>query len=167
MANIDRAFNVGVALSINDEAGIFVGSVDPSDVGFEAPESSLYIRKTPPQLYQKTGPLDADWDLIETSDVALSKEEHRVLDTLVHDLAESNYTEYIRTAGRVTAIIVWTDDQKTLKIREELITYTSGQVTQIVNRQYDGAGTLLEILTTVITRTGGVVTSEDVTLIEV
>jgi len=166
MANIDRAFTVP-SLSLNDESGIFLGEIDPSSSGFEAPESSLFIRKNPAQLFQKSGPADTEWERIETSDVALDKEEHRALDTLVHAIAENNHTEYIRTGGRVTAVIVWTDVTKTFKLREELITYVSGQVSQTVNRQYDGAGNLLEILTTVITRTGGVITSEDVTLIEV
>lgn len=165
MANIDKAFTVP-ALSLEDEVGIFYGSVDPSVSGFEAPQGSLYIRKDVGQLYQKDGNGDTDWTEKESATGGgITESEHRSLDTLLHNLVEDCYIEYTRTNGRVTAIMVWTDNLKTLKIREELITYTNGLVSQIVERQYDGAGALVETKTTVINRTGGLVSSEDVTVV--
>lgn len=88
---------------------------------------------------------------------------HRVLDQLVHAIAEDNHTEVIRTAGKVTSVIVWTDSGKTTKIRETQITRTAGKVTQVVEIQYDGAGAVIvgETKTTTITRTAGKITSLD------
>jgi hypothetical protein len=88
---------------------------------------------------------------------------HRNLDQLVHDIAEDNYTEITRVAGKVTNVTVWTDNLKTTKIRETQITRTAGKVTQVVEIQYDGAGVVIvgETKTTTITRTAGKVTSLD------
>lgn len=91
--------------------------------------------------------------------------QHEVLDTLVHDLSEDAYTEYTRVSGRVTNITVWTDNGKTLKIRETDLVYTSGRVTQEVIKQYDGAGDLAVTKTIDYTRTSGKVTSEDITVV--
>jgi hypothetical protein len=89
--------------------------------------------------------------------------QHRDLDQLVHEIAEDNHTEVIRTAGKVTQVVVWTDNGKTTKIRETQITRTAGKVTQVVEIQYDGAGVVIvgETKTTTITRTAGKVTSLD------
>jgi hypothetical protein len=88
---------------------------------------------------------------------------HRALDQLVHDIAEDNYTEITRVAGKVTNVTVWTDNGKTIKIRESQITRTAGKVTQVVEIQYDGAGAVIvgETKTTTITRTAGKVSSID------
>jgi hypothetical protein len=89
----------------------------------------------------------------------LTPSTHRALDQLVHEIAETSYTEVVETAGKVTAVIVWTDSGKTTKIREEEYTYTGGQVTTIVTKQYDGTGTLVETYTETVTYSGGKVQS--------
>lgn len=89
----------------------------------------------------------------------LTPSTHRALDQLVHEVAETSFTEVVETAGKVTAVIVWTDAGKTTKIREEEYTYTGGQVTTIVAKQYDGTGTLVETYTETVTYSGGKVQS--------
>jgi hypothetical protein len=66
---------------------------------------------------------------------------HEGYDTLVHDLAESNYQEVSYAAGLVTAIVYWTTPAKVLKIREALFTYNPDATVNVVTeRQYNGAG---------------------------
>ena len=66
---------------------------------------------------------------------------HEGYDTLVHDLAESNYQEVSYAAGLVTAIVYWTTPAKILKIREALFTYNPDDTVNVVTeRQYNGAG---------------------------
>lgn len=66
---------------------------------------------------------------------------HEGYDTLVHDLAESNFQEVSYAAGLPTAITYWTTPTKTLKIRETLFTYNPNQTVNVVTeRQYNGLG---------------------------
>lgn len=89
----------------------------------------------------------------------LTSSTHRALDQLVHDLAETVYIEVTRASGQVTDVIAWTNSGKTVKIRGVTITRTSGQVSSVVEKQYDAAGALLETLTSTITRASGHVAS--------
>lgn len=90
----------------------------------------------------------------------LSAGSHRALDQLVHNIAETSYLEVTRDGGgKTTDVIVWTDNGKTTKIREVNITRTSGKVSSVVVKQYDGSGTLAETLTGTITRSSGKVAS--------
>lgn len=100
------------------------------------------------------------------SGTGLTAGSHRALDQLVHELAENRYTEVVRSAGQVTDVIEWTDSGKTQKIRETNIARSGGQVSQIVIKQYDGAGALItgETATGVVARSGGQVTSIDWTM---
>lgn len=91
----------------------------------------------------------------------ITEGQHEVLDTLVHDLSENYYLETTRSSGRVTDIIAWTDSGKTLKIREVNVTRSAGLVSQVVEKQYDGTGTLKYTMTYTITRTGGQISSVD------
>jgi hypothetical protein len=84
----------------------------------------------------------------------LTPSTHRALDQLVHDVAENSYTETEKTAGKISAVRTYTDSGKGTKIREEEYTYTSGKVTTIVTKQYDGSGTLAETYTETITYSG-------------
>ena len=81
---------------------------------------------------------------------------HRNLDQLVHAIAETSFEEVSYTGNKVDSIIVWTTVGKTQKIREELFTYTGNQVTTIVTKQYDAAGTLIvgETMTETLSYTG-------------
>lgn len=78
---------------------------------------------------------------------------------LLFNVAQNNHTEVVRTSGKVSSIIVWTDVSKTQKIRESIITRTLGKVTQVVTNQYDSIGALKETLTQTINRAANQVTS--------
>ena len=90
----------------------------------------------------------------------LTETQHRSLDQLVHEVAESSFDQVVYTGNRVDAIITWTSSGMTTKIREELYTYTGNKITQIVTKQYNGAGVLItgETMTEVIAYTGSQVT---------
>lgn len=62
MANIDNLFRIDDGISLNDEIGIFQGSLDPSISGFEAPIGSFYIRNNG-TTYSKTSAPDTGWSL--------------------------------------------------------------------------------------------------------
>lgn len=89
-----------------------------------------------------------------TGGSGITEPQHKALDTLVHDLAESAFVEYGYTGFRITSETVWTDATKTTKIREALYSYTFGRVSQIVTVQFDGAGAPVETLTESITYSG-------------
>lgn len=91
----------------------------------------------------------------------ITPSQHRVLDQLVHGIAEDSFEETTYTGNRADAIIVWTDAGKTQKIREELFTYTGSKVTTIVTKQYDGAGALIvgETMTETVAYSGNTVLS--------
>lgn len=77
---------------------------------------------------------------------------HRDLDQLVHRLAEDGFTEITYDGfNRPTFNITWTDPGKTVKIREQQLTYTGGLLTQVVWIQYDGVGAEVERVTKTIT----------------
>ena len=78
----------------------------------------------------------------------LTPASHRVLDQLVHDVAETSFTEVVYSGNQVTDVIIWTDSGKTQKIREESYTYTGNKVTTVVTKQYDGSGTLIPTIGT-------------------
>lgn len=94
----------------------------------------------------------------------ITANQHLDLDQLVHDIAETSYLEVTRSGGQVTDVIIYTDSGKTTKIREVNITRTLGQVSQVVTKQYDGGGSLVQTLTQTITRSGGQVASIDAVL---
>jgi len=106
---------------------------------------------------------DSTGEFDPRSGSGISEAQHETLDTLVHRIAEDAYVEIIRAAGRVTDIVVWTDSGKTVKIRETNITRAAGLVSQTVEKQYDGAGTLItgQTITSTFNRTGSNVSSID------
>lgn len=93
----------------------------------------------------------------------ISESEHRDLDQLVHRVVEDAHTQVTRVGGKVTNITVWTDSGETTKIRETQITRTAGKVSQIVEIQYDAAGSVIsgETATSTINRVSGKVDSID------
>ena len=100
-------------------------------------------------------------NLLESAGGGITEGQHKLLDSLVHNLSETSYEELTRSGGKVTDIIHWTDNGKTVKIREVNLTRTSGKVSTIVMKQYDGAGALAQTLTGTVTRSGGKVASID------
>lgn len=93
----------------------------------------------------------------------ISQAQHETLDTLVHNIAETNFLEVVRSAGKVTDVIHWTNSSKTTKVREVNISRSAGKVSSIVLKQYDGAGALVtnQTLTGTVARSGGRVASID------
>lgn len=98
-------------------------------------------------------------DLLSGAGGGISEAQHDALDDLTHWLAETNYMEVVRTAGKVTGVINWTDSGKTTKIREMVIARSAGKVSQMDFIQYDGSGVEKQRMTGVITRTAGKVSS--------
>lgn len=94
----------------------------------------------------------------------ITEQTHKDLDQLVHNIAETSYIEYVYSGNIVTDIITWTDSGKTIKVREENYTYSSGKVTTIITKQYDELGSLAETLTETLNYTAGKLTSEDLVL---
>lgn len=135
-------------------------------------ESTFQIGSTGPMLKSTGGIIeardasDSAYVVVRTGDGtgsndAVSRGAHEVLDSLVHDLAETSYEEVTRTSGLVTSVIVWTDSGKTQKVRELTITRSGGRVSVFVRKQYDGTGGLVQTVTSTITRSGGRVASID------
>jgi hypothetical protein len=87
---------------------------------------------------------------------ALTPSNHRPLDQLVHNIAETSYEELVYTGNQLDAIIIWTNSGKTIKIRENLYTYASGRPATETIKQYDGAGAVItgETLTGTYTYSG-------------
>jgi len=86
----------------------------------------------------------------------LTESTHENLDTLVHELSETSFAEVTRDVdGIVTDVVTWTSAAKVTKVREYNLTRTSGRVTTVVSKQYNAAGTLIQTLTEVITRSSG------------
>jgi len=98
---------------------------------------------------------------VTLSDLLGTAAVHETIDSLVHEIAETSFVQVVRTSGRVTSIVVWETAGMLKKIRETLITRASGQVSVIVEKQYDGAGALLagQTLTHTVSRSGGQVDS--------
>lgn len=103
--------------------------------------------------------------LLESAAGGITEGEHEDLDTLVHEIAETCYMELTRSSGKVVNITYWTDSGKTTKVRETVITRSAGKVSQVVETQFDAAGTAItgQTITLDITRTGGKIASIDLT----
>jgi len=96
----------------------------------------------------------------EVTFAGISIQDHKLLDQLVHDIAEDCYIEVTRVSNKVSNIIIWTSSSKTIKIREfEISRDVNNKVQTIIVKQYNGSGVLLETYTKTITRTSGKVTS--------
>lgn len=95
----------------------------------------------------------------------ITEAQHEDLDTLVHNLSEDMFEEFIYTGARVDDIIVWTNSGKTTKIRETNFSYTANKVTTEVIKQYDSGGILKVTLTGTYNYTGN--TLDDITWAEV
>lgn len=85
----------------------------------------------------------------------ITEAQHEALDSMVHWINETNHQEIVRSEGKVTNVINWTDSGKTTKIRELAVTRSAGKVSQLDFIQYDGGGTESQRMTGVITRDSG------------
>jgi hypothetical protein len=124
------------------------------DTGLSTTEGEVRYTGTRFSLFDNTGEFDP-----RTGGSGITEAQHEVLDTLVHDLSETSYLEVTRTSGQVSDVTVWTNSGKTIKVREALVTRSAGQASVIVDKQYNGAGTLVQTLTHTITRSAGQVAS--------
>lgn len=96
----------------------------------------------------------------ETTDVRIDWEEkYYIKDSLAHNIAENSYSVVERVNNRIDAMRTYTDNSETTKIRETELSRSGNYVSQIVKKQYDETGTLLNTLTLDISRNGGKITS--------
>ena len=63
---------------------------------------------------------------------------------------DTSYEEYTYTGSLLTGRIIWTDNGKTQKIKEEVISYTANRTSQIVTDYYDGSGVKFKTVTEVL-----------------
>ncbi|MHA2404787.1 MAG: hypothetical protein ACXADH_17455 [Candidatus Kariarchaeaceae archaeon] len=87
---------------------------------------------------------------------ALTPANHRPLDQLVHNIAETSYEELTYTGNQLDSVIIWTNSGKTVKIRETSYTYSGSRPATETIIQYDGAGAVItgETLTGTYTYSG-------------
>jgi len=90
--------------------------------------------------------------------------DHLVLDQLVHNISENSFIEYTRSSGLISGIIIWANSSKLTKIREESYVRTGNLVSSYTIKQYDGGGILIKTETHTISRSGGLIVSEEVTV---
>jgi hypothetical protein len=85
---------------------------------------------------------------------------HEDLDTLVHNLSEDTYTDIVRAAGgKVSEVNTYTELGGTEVRTTAIARNAEGRVIQVVENQHNPSGTIIQTLTTTITRTAGKVSS--------
>lgn len=97
-----------------------------------------------------------------TGSSGISESEHAGLDTLVHNLSEDYFLEYIYSADcsiRVSSATYYTDDTKSTKVREYNFSYSGVRVTQQICIQFDNLGVEEERLTLDYIYTGSRITA--------
>lgn len=109
----------------------------------------------------KAGQEEINKDILKSLDGYLDSDDHRDLDQLVHNIAETSYEQFTYSGNRVTNAIIWTDSGMTTKIREEQFTYSGNKVATAITIQYDGAGSAVETLTETYSYSGNKVINID------
>ena len=90
----------------------------------------------------------------------LTVEEHELIDSLVHNLAEGSTTEIIRNSNNdVTNINVLTAPGGTPIRTTQIIRNSQNEVAQTIEIQYDEGGTAIQTLTTTVDRVSGQVST--------
>lgn len=157
IANIIDSVTVDVEEAIADSTGGSANFIHPpgaSKVGFD-PAGLVYLTKH--NLQEAMEEVDAN--LGGGAGGGITEAQHDALDDLTHWLAETNYQEVTRSGGKVVNVTNWTDSGKTQKVREMVVTRTSGKVSQLDFIQYDGSGVEKQRMTGVITRSAGKIAS--------
>lgn len=90
---------------------------------------------------------------------------HRSLDQLVHLIAEDSFEEITYSGVRPVSLIIWTDDNKVTKIREEQYTWNANKIDTLTTIQYNESGIEEERLIETYTYSGIKVISIDRELI--
>lgn len=101
---------------------------------------------------------------ISTGGAGGSASQHRSYDQLVHNIAEDAYTEYTYSGSRITNEVIWTNNSKTMKIRESIYTYSGNKLTQAIINQYNSEGSIIETLTEMYYYTGNNINYIDLVL---
>lgn len=70
------------------------------------------------------------------------------------NVAQNSYTQYIKSGGRLTDIIIWTNVGMAQKIRQETYTYANNRPATITTTQYDYLGALVETYTETLVYSG-------------
>lgn len=93
----------------------------------------------------------------------LTESNHETLDTLKHSLSEPSYFQIERNISEdVEKIVYYKDNTLNVKIREdEIVRNIDDDVIQIIKRQYDSLGNVIETETQNINRIDGDVISID------
>lgn len=97
---------------------------------------------------------DASGDFNPRSGGGITEAQHEVLDSLVHWISETHFQEIVRSGGRVSSVVQWTDAGKTVKIREMIVTRVAGKTSQLDFVQFNAAGAEKQRMTGVLTRDG-------------
>lgn len=66
------------------------------------------------------------------------------------------FTEVVRTNGRITSVILWSDAQKTRKVSETLVTRgASSWIASTTKRRFDAEGGVAQAATATVSRDAG------------
>jgi hypothetical protein len=122
----------------------FPGTREESEIQFEGVTNSP---TTNGEFLYKTGSGFEFYDEGEVKRLGISTDNHHETDSIVHNIAEDSYTEIIYVSGKISSETVYTDNTKTVKIRETSITYDGTKISQTVTIQYDSSGSPEETYT--------------------
>ncbi len=124
---------------LEDGAGdVAITSATPALVTIDTAATSLVIEQ------QSTASVSID----AASTPSVSLGQHDALDSLAHEINESSEAEFAYDGdGNVTRVTVWTSSARTTKVREKLLTYVAGVLTQSVTTQHDATGAVVATLT--------------------
>jgi len=81
-----------------------------------------------------------------TQDNTLIEANHKLYDHLIHEISENSFIEIVRdsSVNKVNQVIIWTNSDKTKKIRENIVTRDkNNKIISVVTKQYDSAGVLI------------------------
>lgn len=133
------------------------GTADPDVALVAGNEGDIYQRTltSTGNTYVNTDGTTTGWEVLITPPL------HRALDQLVHNVAETSFMQVVRSGGQVTEVVYWTDSGMTTRIRDTSITRSGGQVSTIVERQYNASGSVVQTLTGTVTRSSGQVSDID------
>jgi hypothetical protein len=88
------------------------------------------------------------------SSLLVASANHDLSTTLVHNIAATSFDEAEYTGGLITRLTTWTSSAKAQKMLELLITYTGPLVTQIISKQFNATGVLVQQMTEVVSYLG-------------
>lgn len=134
------------AVTLDEVSGdLTITSSAPATVVVETTSTSVEIVTQAPAVVT----IDAE------STPPLSLGQHDTLDSLAHEIAETSETELAYDGdGQLVRSTVWASATRARKVREKLLTYAAGVLTQSVTTQHDASGTVIVTLTKTFTYDG-------------